>query len=175
MRSTWLVELLAAASLLGCAQHFVYSGTIDAADSTGVVQPYTLYWTKTDRPLWFDTADGSVHVLPCSPNVLDYDERVSGIVFRARPSDKQMVGDTAAALSERICGKVQGATRIADLGEGVVEITVWCEDAPQDELDRPKPYLSARVEPYDFPVSRRAVENFSDPGNVPLRPTCRAR
>ena len=175
MRSTRLVGLLAVAALAGCAQHFVYSGTIDAADSTGVVQPYVLYWTKTDRPLWFDTADGSVHVLPCNPNVLNYDERPTGIVFRARPSDKQRVGDAAAALSERICGKVEGATRIADLGEGVVEITVWCEDAPQDELDRPKPYLGARAEPYAFPISRREVSDFSEAGSVPVRPACSAR
>ena len=175
MRSTWLIELLGTVLLVGCAHHFVYSGAIDAPDSTGVAQPYVLYWTKTDRPLWFDTADGGVHILPCNPNVLDYDERPAGIIFRARANDKQVIGDSATALSERICGKVLGPTRIADLSEGVVEVTVWCEDAPQDELDRPKPYLSARTEPYDFSVSRREVSNFSDPGNVPLRPTCHAR
>jgi hypothetical protein len=175
VRSTWLIASCLAATLAGCAQRFVYSGSIDAADSTGVVQPYVIYWTKTDRPLWFDTSDGSVHILPCNPNVLDYDERPSGIVFRGRASDKPVIGSAAAALSERICGRVLGPTRVADLGVGVVKVTVWCEDAPQDELDRPKPYLRARAEPYEFPVSRREVSDFSAPGSVPLRPTCRAR
>ena len=85
MKSLWLLELLSSVLLAGCAHNFVYSGTIDAQDSTGIVQPYILYWTKTDRPLWFDTTDGAVHILPCNANVLDYDERpASGVDFRAR-------------------------------------------------------------------------------------------
>jgi len=51
----------------------------------------------------------------------------------------------------------------------------FCEDAPQDDLDRPKPYLKARTRPYEFSVSKRVVPNFSDEANTPKRPRCEGR
>jgi hypothetical protein len=111
-------------------------------------------------------------VVIASANTVAYDEQPGGIVFRARPTDKKIIGPAEPTLRERICGAILGATQIKDLAEGLVELTVLCVDAPQDDLDRPKPYLKARDQPYGFTVSKREVPNFSDAGNVPARPTC---
>ena len=114
-----------------------------------------------------------MRLLPqCSLNTVAYDERPDGIVFRARPTDKRVIVEAEPRMRETICGKVLGANQIKDLAEGTVGVTVWCEDAPQDDLDRPKPYLKAREFPCEFIVSRREVPNFSDVGNVPTRPRC---
>lgn len=165
--------LVALALLSGCAHNYVYSGTLKAEDSKGKVRQHLLYWNKTERPVWFDTAEGSVRMLPqCSANTLQYDEKPGGIVFRARPTDKKVVGPVEPVLQERVCGTVLGFPQIKDLPEGKIEVTVLCEDAPQDDLDRPKPYLRARAEPYAFTVSRLRVPNFSDEANVPKRPRC---
>lgn len=174
MRSRGL--LVALLLLPGCAQNYVYSGTLDAEDSKGKVRQHLLYWNKTERPIWFDTTEGSVRMLPqCSANTLAYDERPSGIVFRARPTDKKTIGAVEPVLQERVCGNVLGAGQIKDLPEGKVEVTVFCEDTPQDDLDRPKPYLKARTQPYEFIVSKRVVPNFSDEANTPKRPRCEGR
>jgi hypothetical protein len=167
----WL--LAATLFLSGCAHNYVYSGTLEAEDSTGKTRKHLLYWNRTERPVWFDTAEGSVRMLPqCSLNTVAYDEQPDGIVFRARETDKQVIGQAAPALKDRICGKVLNAGRITDLSEGTVEVTVLCEDAPADEFSRPKPYLKASEHSYPFPVTKREVPNFSDEGNVPKRPQC---
>jgi hypothetical protein len=171
MHGRWL--LVALFLLTGCAHNYVYSGVLEAEDSTGKIRQHLLYWNRTERPIWFDTVEGSVRMLPqCSANTLTYDEQPSGIVFRARPTDTKIIGPAEATLRERICGEVLSAKRIKDLAEGQVEITVRCADTPQDTLDRPKPYLKARDQPYGFTVSKREVPNFSDAGNVPARPKC---
>lgn len=169
------VLLLATLLLLsGCAHHYVYSGTLEAEDSTGMLRKHLLFWNKTERPLWVDTAEGSVRILPqCSLNTLAYDERPNGIVFRARPSDKKVIGEVEPKIEERICGKVVSENQVKNLSEGKVEVTVFCEDAPQDDLDRPKPYLKAQEQPYQFTVSKHEVPSFTE-GNTPKRPTCEA-
>jgi len=165
----WL--LMALLLLTGCAHNYVYSGVLEAEDSTGKMRQHLLYWNRTERPVWFDTVEGSIRMLPqCSANTVPYDEQPSGIVFRTRPTDKKIIGPAEPA----ICGEVLGAKHIQDLAEGRVELTVLCVDTPKDDLDSPKPYLKARGEPYGFTVSKREVPNFSDPGNVPMRPKCQS-
>lgn len=167
--------LLGTLLLSGCAHHYVYSGTLEAEDSLGKMRRHLLFWNKTERPLWFDTAEGSVRILPqCSANTLAYDERPNGIVFRARPSDKKVIGAVEPKIEDRTCGTVVSANQVKNLSAGKVEVTVFCEDAPQDDLDRPKPYLKAQEPPYQFTVSKHEVPNFSEEGNIPTRPTCEA-
>jgi hypothetical protein len=168
MHGRWL--LVALFLLTGCAHNYVYSGVLEAEDSTGKMRQHLLYWLKTERPIWFDTVEGSVRMLPqCSLNTVAYDEQPNGIVFRLRQgADKKIIGPAEPP----ICGEVLSAKRIKDLVEGQVELTVLCADTPQDDLDRPKPYLKARDQPYGFTASKREVPNFSDEGNVPARPKC---
>ncbi|MFZ5863572.1 MAG: hypothetical protein ACOYXR_12110 [Nitrospirota bacterium] len=153
--------------LAGCAHRYVYSGTVEAPDSAGRVGPHLIYWNTTTRPLWFDTQEGSVRILAgCSRNTVAYDEQPSGIFFRARGRDKPVL---AQASDPRVCGRVLTADRIVDLPDGRVNVTVSCQDAPQDDLDTPQPYLKAREQPYEFPVTRREVKDF---GEIPARPEC---
>ncbi len=169
-RLTQVVLLSGLVIVTGCARNYVYSGTLQAPDSQGAMRTHLLYWNKTERPLWFDTAEGSVRMLSqCSLNTVAYDEQPTGIVFRARERDKKVVGKVEPDLSRRICGQMLDANRVADLPDGRVRVTVYCEDAPPDELSRPQPYVKAREQPYEFTISRRAVSDFSE---IPVRPRC---
>jgi hypothetical protein len=159
--------LLVALILSGCAHRYEYSGTLKAPDSVGNVSQHFIYWNKTIRPLWYDSQEGSVRILPeCSTNTLDYDEQPDGIIFRARPKDKHIL---EGLPDKHVCGRILHAKRIVDLPEGDIGVTVFCQDAPQDELDSPQPYLKAREQPYMFPVSRRKVPDFSE---ISKRPPC---
>ncbi|MCL5801187.1 MAG: hypothetical protein M1283_01405 [Gammaproteobacteria bacterium] len=160
--------LLVALMVSGCAHRYVYSGALEARDSLGNVGQHLIYWNKTTRPLWFDSQEGSVRILPqCSLNTLAYDEQPTGIIFRARDRDKHVL---ERAQDKHVCGRILNADRIIDLSEGSIRVTVSCEDAPQDDLDSPQPYLKAREQPYEFPVTRREVSDFSE---IPKRPECR--
>ncbi len=169
MGATLRGSLLVVLMLSGCAHHYVYSGTLDAPDSLGNPSRHLIYWDKTTRPLWFDTQEGSVRILPCFPfslNTLNYDEQPTGIIFRARDRDKQVL---ERAQDKHVCGRVLNANRIVDLQDGYLNVTVSCQDAPQDDLDAPQPYMKAREQPYTFPVTRREVKDFSE---NPKRPEC---
>jgi len=133
----------------------------------GNVSRHRIYWNKTIRPLWDDSHEGSVRILPgCSLNTLSYDEQPNGIIFRARDRDKHV---QESLPDKHVCGRILNANRIVDLLEGDISVTVLCRDAPQDDLDSPQPYLKAREQPYKFPVSRREVPDFSE---IPKRPQC---
>ena len=167
MRAMLRGLLLVALVVSGCAHRYVYSGTLEAQDSLGNVGQHLIYWNKTTRPLWFDTQEGSVRILPqCSLNTLAYDEQPTGIIFRARDRDKQVL---ERAQDKHVCGRVFNANRIVYLPDGHIDVTVSCEDAPQDDLDTPQPYLKAREQPYEFPVTRKEVADFSE---TPTRLQC---
>lgn len=153
--------------LSGCAHNYVYSGTLEAQDSQGKDRQFLLYWHKTARPVWFDTSEGTVRVLPqCSPNVMPYDERPDGIIFRTRESDKKVINPEQ---DKHVCGRILNWTRVADLTEDSLSLTVLCTDSPPDDLNQPKPYLKARPEPYEFTIFRKEVPDFTE---VPKRPRC---
>lgn len=163
LRGLLLVTLI----LSGCAQRYVYFGTLEAPDSVGNASQHLIYWNKTTRPLWYDSQEGSVRILPgCSLNTLSYDEQPNGIIFRARDRDKHV---QESLPDKHVCGRILNANRIVDLPEGDIGVTVFCQDAPQDDLDSPQPYLKAREQPYKFPVSRQEVPDFSE---IPKRPPC---
>lgn len=164
----WLCCMTLWTLLAGCAHHYVYSGTLTAQDSQATDRQFLLYWNRTERPVWFDESEGSVRVLPqCSLNVMNYDERPEGIVFRARESDKKVIEPDR---DQHLCGRILNAKQVTDLTEGPLSLTVLCTDSPPDELSRPKPYLKARPEPYEFIISRREVRDFSE---IPVRPPCK--
>ena len=57
--------------LSGCVTTRLYQGRITALDSQGTEQTHILYWNKTKRKLWFDTAAGSMTLLSgCSTNTV---------------------------------------------------------------------------------------------------------
>lgn len=160
--------LLLAMALSGCAHHYLYSGMLEAPDSLGHLRRHLLYWNATVRPLWFDSREGSVRILPqCSLNTLDYDEQPGGILFRKRERDEPVL---ERANGADVCGRILHADRIVDLRPGRIDVTVDCRDALRDAFDTPQPYLEARETPYQFQVARREVKEFSE---IPTRPACK--
>jgi hypothetical protein len=153
--------------LSGCAHNYVYTGTLAAEDSQGKQRQFLLYWNRTERPIWFDTAEGTVRVLPqCSLNVMPYDERPEGIIFRARDTDKKVIDPER---DQQVCGRILSGNVVTDLPDDSLSLTVLCADSPVDELNQPKPYLKARPEPYTFNISRLEVPDFTA---IPKRPQC---
>jgi hypothetical protein len=149
-----MTALLAAALVLsGCAQ-YTYFGRIEAKDSADQDRDVVVYWTKTERKLWFDTASGGVRVLTeCSTNAIDYEEKPQGIVFLRRPSDVPVGPDIALGAP---CGQVLGATRVKELDVGALELTVHCRPDVGDEfaIASLTHYPKARDEPYRFPIQK---------------------
>jgi hypothetical protein len=165
------VVLLAAAVLLsGCAQ-YTYFGRMQAKDSADKDREFVVYWTKTERKLWFDTAAGGVRLLTeCSTNVVDYEEKPQGIVFLRRPSDVG-VGETIA-LGEP-CGSIVGGKHVADLTDGPLELTVHCRPDTTDDfaVSGVREYLRAREAPYQFDIQKKRTSDVS--GGAPEPQQCR--
>jgi len=80
-----LAVALVLAALSGCAQ-VAYFGRLEAQDSADTPREVVVYWTKTERMLWFDTVSGGVRVLTeCSANTLDYELTVKDPATFTRP------------------------------------------------------------------------------------------
>ena len=158
------------AALPGCAQ-FTYFGRIEAQDSANRPREVVVYWTRTERMLWFDTAAGGVRVLTeCSTNTLDYEEKPEGIVFLRRPNDVP-VGHTIAPGEP--CGRVLGATRVQELGTDALELTVNCRPDTSDEfaIASVVHYPQARDAPYRFPIEKARTADVAS--GAPKPRACR--
>lgn len=165
-----LALALALAALSGCAQ-YTYFGRLEAQDSADKPREVVVYWTRTERKLWFDTVAGGVRVLTeCSTNTLDYEEKPQGIVFLRRPGDVP-VGH-AIALGEP-CGRVLGAQRIEDLATGELNLTVNCRPDTSNEfaVTAVVNYLQAREAPYRFLIEKAPTDEV--PGGAPKPRLCR--
>jgi hypothetical protein len=127
------------------------------------------YWNRTERPLWFDTAAGSVTVLTqCSANALQFDERPEGLVFRQRPGDR---GVGAASAPGGICGRVEGGTTVVALDEGDLVLRVWCEPERNEFSVIVPGNTGAYLAPdrlWSFPVTRSELS----PSQTPRAPQC---
>jgi hypothetical protein len=165
-----LVLALVLAALPGCVQ-YAYFGRLEVQDSADKPREVVVYWTRTERMLWFDTVAGGVRVLTeCSTNTLDYEEKPRGIVFLRRPGDVPV--GRAIALGEP-CGRVRGATRVQDLGTGAVELTVNCRPDTANEfaITSLVHYPQAREAPYRFSIERAPAKEV--PGGAPRPRACR--
>ncbi len=154
-----LVLLLGAA---GCGTQYVYHDTITAQSSIGEDRDFLVWWSRTERRLWFDGVQGSIRLLTeCSPNSVNFDEQESGIVFELRP------GFDEAALDDVIgpggaCGTILDAKQIKELGEGTLRLTIRCRPLVDDEgfSTAPNPYLAGAEEPYVFQIRRTRADEF---------------
>src|SRR3989344_4398157 len=162
----WLALILLPLALAGCTQ-YIYQGQIRAPDSLVQERDHLLYWNRTHRILWFDSAAGSLTLLSeCSSNTVQYDEQEDGIIFRKRPSDKLV-----APYTGNECGKMIGQTRIKDIEEGQLNLTMHCEPEVDEFTVGGDSYLKARAEPYAFPVTKRVTKDLLK--DTPKRPPCR--
>jgi len=165
-----LAIVLAVTTLSGCAQ-YTYFGRLEAQDSADKPREIVVYWSRTERLLWFDTVAGGVRVLTeCSTNTLDYEEKPQGIVFLRRPNDVP-VGRTVA-LGEP-CGRVLGAQRVEELAAGTLELTVNCRPDTSNEfaVSALVNYPKAREAPYRFAIEKTPTKEV--PGGAPKPRPCR--
>ena len=168
MRLPAIIIVLAA--LQGCAQ-YTYFGRMEAPDSANQKREIVVYWTKTERTLWFDTVSGGVRLLTeCSTNTVDYEEKPEGIVFLRRPEDVP-VGRHIAVNAP--CGSVLGATHIEALDTGALELTIHCRPDTSNEfaVTALLNYLQAREAPYQFHIERAKSDEI--PGGAPKPRACR--
>ena len=165
-----LAIMVVLAALQGCAQ-YTYFGRIEARDSSNHEREIVVYWTKTERLLWFDTASGGVRMLTeCSTNTIDYEEKPQGIVFLRRPEDVPVGREIP--LNEP-CGSVLGATRVEALIAAPLELTVHCRPDVSNEfaIATSRNYPLAREAPYRFPIEK--VKSETMPGGAPRPRACR--
>ena len=164
IRLILLAALLGAMS--GCGTKYSYHGYLRSQDNTGAQRAFLLYWSKTERPIWFDEAEGAVRLLPENGKVLALVEGESGIVLRRDPA---LLDDGGPARSVPVggeCGRVLTADRVKDLPEGEVSLVIWCDGVGGEFAVGGKLIiLQPRQEPYRFTIVR--VEAATLPGGAP--------
>jgi hypothetical protein len=157
MRRTFTVLFVALVLLTGCAQ-YLYTGMFPASDVRERSHDVVVYWTATERLLWFNEYSGGVRLLPeCSTDVMDFEEKADGIAWRVP--------------EKGVCGTIEGARRVRDLHEGGLKILISC--APQQDEFTVFPVFSLLPEkgPYTVDIKKRKID---DPlRDIPLRPKCR--
>ena len=169
------IRMLALCSMMilsGCASHYVYQGELSALDSASHERAFLVYWTRTERPLWFDTAEGGVRLLTeCSLNDLYFKEQENGIIFERREGDKGAGRDVPL---KGTCGEIQSAAKIRDLAEGRLLLSVYClpdfNDNPFADTAAMQ-YLKAKDGPYEIMISRKKTPDVEQ--HIPQRPACR--
>jgi hypothetical protein len=109
----------------------------------------------------------------CSTRALNFEDSESGIVFRGTPGQDRIPGQGENIVEGAICGKVDVASRITDLGSGPMLLTIQCE-AVTDEFSIRQglfspAYIQAREEPYRFNVQEK--NSWSLLGKTPEAPS----
>ena len=168
MNKKIFIFFLLIAVFTGCNQ-YVYYGIIESDDCSGEMRNHLIYWTKTERLLWFDECSGSIRLLTeCSLETIAFDETENGIIFRCTANHK---GVTHPVDLGEFCGKIIGVKKIDELSEGVLLLEVYCEYDGDDFTIGNHSYLKAQDEPYEFNVIRKKSSEFEN--GVPKRPECR--
>lgn len=154
---------LAVLGLSGCGTTYLYSGSIDAADSVGTPRKVTVHWTKTERPFGYDSASSTVALrTECSDRVINFVERNDGIVFVADPEDREAWTGQGAAGG--ICGRIDNAPRVTLLKEEPLSLTILCKPRSSESAmpGRSQAYLEASKIPYQIPIRREATNKVPD-------------
>jgi hypothetical protein len=81
-----------------------------------------LYWTSSERVVWYDTYTGSIRLkVKGSTNNVRFDQTANGLIFKKRQSD---VGDI-----DGVCGRVLSHNFIEDI-EDTITIQITCTNVP---------------------------------------------
>jgi hypothetical protein len=167
-----ILALLLFTAVAGCGTTYNYHGYLSARDAGGQDRVFLVYWELTERPLWFDTAEGDVRLLAegRAGTALTYKETEDGIVLIRGP---EMDGGEGGAIAvEGICGRILGPLEITDLGEGTLRLTVLCGPLIDDEgfgSTGTRTFVPApRVEPYEFIIRRVEKESPEETPGFPV-------
>ena len=159
-------------SVLNGCTNYLYQGSIKAEDSAGQQRQVVLYWSKTD-PLVGDEKADMAHLLTECGSLVVFENQPEGIIFRGEPQRDQLVSPqaiTGGSPAETLeCGRIQGPHRLADLGRGIVSLTIQCEPVSGEFSVQKRTYLKARNAPYEFDITES--KNWSFLGSTPQAPT----
>lgn len=152
--------------LTGCT-NYLYQGALTAPDSEGVERQVLVHWSKTD-PLIGDAKASPVALdTGCGETIL-FVERNDGIVFRGEPG-RDFDADTDQAVAEGdLCGRVIGKTKLHELDDDTLELTIRCKPESDDFSFKKRTYVQARSEPYRFDIS--VSKEWSLLGKIPDSP-----
>ncbi|MCK4526619.1 hypothetical protein KAW18_04545 [candidate division WOR-3 bacterium] len=152
----------------GCTR-YTYYGAIRAEDSVGEMKQHLIYWTRTERLLWFDECSGTIRLLTeGSLETIPFDETEKGIIFRYIPTHK---GVTHPVGIGEACGEILDVKEIKELTEGALRLKIYCT---YDSTDftvgtlSDHAYLKAKDTIYVFDIIRKKSSEFED--GVPKRP-----
>ncbi len=153
-------------AVAGCAERYVYQGSLEALNSTGNEKEFVVYWEKTE--MWFyDKKPERITLLTeCSANAVIYEDTENdGILFLKRPNDE---GITREVADGEACGRVLGVENTKGLDVGELSVEIYCGPVVDNFVIGDINYLKARAEPY-------VINIIKGPPPAPKRPLCRGR
>lgn len=163
-----MIIILLVVILSGCTQ-YTYFGQIEAEDSEGNLRNHLIYWTKTERLLWYDEISGAAWLLTeCSLNTVAFSETENGIFFRCTPNDSIVI---EVGNLRNMCGEILNANRFTELSEGNIEFKIYSTFMRDDFTAGNHSYLKASQDKYNIIIKREESSEFKD--GAPRRPECR--
>lgn len=155
------VSLLSLLLTSSCTTHYVYSGILEKKpDSDGEKKDHLIFWTQTDKFLWFGTSYSPIILCgECSLNRVHFSETEEGIIFRKRESDQSTTGKKIAINGE--CGRILTAKKMSELKGGDIELLVNCKPAQKDEFEvGSRAYLQSKEEPYTINIKVNQIDDI---------------
>ena len=154
--------------ITGCTT-YVYYGGIESEDSSGEMRNHLIYWTKSDRMLWFGECSEVIRLLTeCSYETVVFKETEDGIIFPPDPNYKKVIYQEDAS---KPYGQVLDVSKVSELTEGTLRLVIYCEYDSTEFTVGNHHTLKAREEPYEFDIIRKRSSEFVH--GVPERPDCR--
>lgn len=151
----------------GCST-YVYHGTIEEPDSDGVTRKHQIWWSVTERKLWFDEVEEGIRLREaCSNRPVYFKETEDGIIFICTPQDEGAFNEIGVNGS---CGSILDYLKVKDIPEGPLKLQVICVPKPNEMAVGIHAYLKAREMPYTFIIKRDKKEKFPD--GAPKPPKC---
>ena len=170
-RKVYLLFLLVLV-LAGCTQYTHY-GSIESEDSQGKMRKHLVYWTNTDRILWFDECSEVVRLLTeCSLETVAFKEtEKDGIIFSCLSNENKGV-DRNVEIGEP-CGKILNAKKVNELTDDTLRLEIYCQYVPDTSGFTLGNHSYLKAGTYSFGIVKTKSSEFKD--GVPLRPECREK
>ncbi|MDD5530231.1 MAG: hypothetical protein PHX21_09410 [bacterium] len=170
-RKVWVL-LLFVFIFTGCTQ-YTYYGSIESEDSSGKMRKHLVYWTKTERVLWFDECSEVVRLLTeCSLETIAFKEtEKDGIVFISPSEEHKGVGKIVEVGEP--CGKILNAKKVKELTDDTLRLAIYCQYVLEDSGFTVGNHSYLKAGTYAFGIVKAKSSEFK--GGVPTRPECREK
>ncbi|MCK4352567.1 hypothetical protein KAW65_04075 [candidate division WOR-3 bacterium] len=157
---------------VGCTQ-YTYYGSLESKDSQEKMRKHLVYWTKTERIMWFDECSEVVRLLTeCSLETVAFKETErDGIIFRC-PSKEHKGVDRNVEIGEP-CGEILNAKKVKELTDDTLRLVIYCQYVPEDSGFTVGNHSYLKAGTYAFCIVKTKSSEFK--GSVPTRPECREK